>query len=353
MIARLVLRTEDLLQRAAVGLMLRLGRPVRVEVFPGFGADGWVEVRGRVLVGSATVAPRPATVTTCTSLRANLSQFLTVEVPSAAVRVDLGGRSEVLRTDREGYLGAVLRDVPLPAGRHTVTLTPLEPQGVAAHGTVHVPDPAADVVVVSDIDDTIIDSGIAHGLVATVTTALLRDASTRVPLEGAAELYRAMAHDADGPERPFIYLSTSPWNLVRFLQRFLEQHRFPAGPLLLTDWGPGAGGLLRVGTQQHKLTALRQLAELLPRPRFVLVGDNGQQDADIYRTFALEHPGRVAAIYIRLAADDPVRQQRLSECARALGEAGVPFVVAPDSAGMLRHAQEHGLAVGPGSAEVG
>jgi len=216
-----------------------------------------------------------------------------------------------------------------------------------------VPDPDADVVVVSDIDDTIIDSGIAHGLLATVTTALLRDASTRVPLEGAAELYRAMARDADGPERPFIYLSTSPWNLARFLQRFLEQHRFPAGPLLLTDWGPGAGGLLRVGTEQHKLTALRQLAELFPGPRFVLVGDNGQQDAEIYRTFALEHPGRVAAIYIRLAADDPVRQQRLSECARALGEAAVPFVVAADSADMLRHAQEHGLAVGSGSGEAG
>jgi phosphatidate phosphatase APP1 len=278
----------------------------------------------------------------------NLSQFLTVEVPSAAVRVQVGARTEVLVTDREGYLDAVLQQLPLPAGRHTVTFLPVDLQGVEAHGTVHVPDPDADVVVVSDIDDTIIDSGIAHGLLATVTTALLRDASTRVPLEGAAELYRAMARDADGPERPFIYLSTSPWNLAGFLQRFLEQHRFPAGPLLLTDWGPGSGGLLRVGTEQHKLTALRQLAQLFPGPRFVLVGDNGQQDAEIYRTFALEHPGRVAAIYIRLAADDPVRQQRLSECARALGEAAVPFVVAADSAGMLRHAQEHGLAVGSG-----
>jgi phosphatidate phosphatase APP1 len=271
-----------------------------------------------------------------------------VEVPGATVQVDVGARTEVLVTDREGYLDAVLQDVLLPSGRHPVTMTPLVPRGAAASGTVHVPDPDADVIVVSDIDDTIIDSGIAHGLVATVTTALLRDASTRVPLEGAAELYRAMARDADGPERPFVYLSTSPWNLVRFLQRFLEQHRFPAGPLLLTDWGPGASGLLRVGTQQHKLTALRQLAELLPRPRFVLVGDSGQQDADIYRTFALEQPGRVAAIYIRLAADDPVRQQSLSEVARSLGEAGVPFVVAADSAGMLQHAREHGLAAGAG-----
>ena len=342
MITRLVLRIEDLLQSAVVRALLRLGRPVRVEVFPAFGADGWAHVRGRVLLGAAGVATRPARVSTWSSLRANVSQFLTVEVPRARVQVVVGARTQVLVTDREGYLDAVLQDVRLPAGRHPVTMAPLQPRGVPAEGTLHVPDP--DVVVVSDIDDTIIDSGIAHGLVATVTTALLRDASARVPLEGAPGLYRAMARDADGPARPFVYLSTSPWNLVRFLQRFLEQHGFPAGPLLLTDWGPGAGGLLRVGTSQHKLTALRQLAALLPRPRFVLVGDSGQQDADIYRTFALEHPGRVAAIYIRLAVDDPARQLHLDEVARALDEAAVPFVVAADSAGMLRHAQQHGLA---------
>jgi phosphatidate phosphatase APP1 len=238
MIASLVLRVEDLLQSVVVRVMLRLGRPVRVEVFPAIGADGWAQVRGRVLLGSATVAPREAKVTTWSSLRANLSQFLTVEVPRARVQVDVGFRTEVLVADREGYLHTVLQDLALTSGRHAVTLTPLVPRGAAAHGTLHVPDPAADVIVVSDIDDTIIDSGIAHGLVATVATALLRDASARVPLEGAAELYQAMARDADGPERPFVYLSTSPWNLARFLQRFLEQHRFPDGPLLLTDWGP-------------------------------------------------------------------------------------------------------------------
>jgi phosphatidate phosphatase APP1 len=247
-IARLALRLEDLLQTALVRLMLRLGRPVRAEVFPGFGADGRVRVRGRVLFGSLPT-PRQGRVTVLSSLRANLAQFLTVEVPRAGVRVEVGARSVLLVSDREGYLDAVVDDVRLGPGRHPVVLTPLQPAGEPARGTVHLPDPGADVVVVSDIDDTIIDSGIAHGLLATVRTALLQDASTRVPLEGAPELYRAMARDADGPERPFLYLSTSPWNLARFLQRFLEQHCFPAGPLLLTDWGPGAGGLLRVGTR--------------------------------------------------------------------------------------------------------
>jgi phosphatidate phosphatase APP1 len=66
------------------------------------------------------------------------------------------------------------------------------------------------------------------------------------------------------PERPFFYLSTSPWNLASFLAGFLDSHGFPPGPLLLTDWGPGSYGLLRVGTQRHKLTSLRRLAAEFP-----------------------------------------------------------------------------------------
>jgi phosphatidate phosphatase APP1 len=345
-IARVVLLLEDRVQAAVVRLLLGLGSPVRAEVFPGFGADGRVRVRGRVLLGSARLG-RQRRVTALSSLRENLSQFLTVEVPWGSVRVDVGAAARCWSaTGRATWTPSWTRCTwPRAAPRQADAAA----AGRAAGERHRAPARSwCRPVVVSDIDDTIIDSGIAHGLLATVRTALLLDASTRVPLEGAPALYRAMARDADGPERPFVYLSTSPWNLARFLQRFLEQHRFPDGPLLLTDWGPGAGGLLRVGTQQHKLTALRQLAELLPRPRFVLVGDSGQQDADIYRTFALEHPGRVAAIYIRLAADDPVRQQSLAEVAQSLGEAEVPFVVAADSAGMLKHAREHGLAARAG-----
>ncbi len=227
-----------------------------------------------------------------------------------------------------------------------MTLTPVDPAGRTAQGIVHVPDPSADIAVVSDIDDTIIDSGIAAGVVATVTTALLRDAATLVPLDGAPDLYRALARGSlDGPERPFFYLSTSPWNLADFLGTFLQQHGFPIGPLLLTDWGPGAAGLFRIATRAHKLTALRRLAEHLADVRFVLLGDSGQEDVEIYTAFALECAGRGAAIYVRQAGVPPaVKRQRVERCALALREAGVPFVLAEDSVAMLRHAQQLGLA---------
>jgi phosphatidate phosphatase APP1 len=339
-VLRAVLLAFEAAERKVAWLLLRLGRPVRVHPFSGFGTGDWALLGGRVLVGAP---PRTgsARATRWAVLRANLLPFLSVEVPGAQVRVRLDGRETVVRADPEGYLRVLIEDVQLPPGRHRVTLTPVRPAGQPAFGTVHVPDPAADLAVVSDVDDTIVDSGIAHGLAAILSTMLLREQSTRVPLTGAAELYRALARGASGVERPFFYLSTSPWNLVVFLQGFLTRHRFPDGPLVLTDWGPGADSLLRVSSRAHKLSALRRLAQALPHSRFVLIGDSGQQDPAIYADFCAEHPGRVAAVYIRRAG--AAGDQRAEQAGRLLTEAGVPFVIADDTEAMLRHAVEHRL----------
>lgn len=350
MVLRAVLRIEDAIQRMATRRARRGGRKVAVVPFSGFGTGNWVRAGGRV-VSAAQKAPGRATgpASTWQAVRANLSQFLTFEVPYAHVRVEVAGSSCVVSADREGYVEAELENVALTPGRHTVTLTPVDPAGEPANAVVHVPDPAADIAVVSDIDDTIIDSGIARGLMATVMTALLRDAATRVPLEGAPALYQALARPpGGGAPRPFFYLSTSPWNLAGFLGRFLEEHEFPPGPLLLTDWGPGSAGLFRVATRAHKLTALRRLAKRLPDVRFVLLGDSGQEDVEIYTAFALECPQRVAAIYVRRAGvSAPATRQRMMRCAGALTDHGIPFVLADDSATMLRHAQDQGLVGAP------
>jgi len=341
----LALRAEDVVQRSVSQVLLRAGRPVRVIAFTGTAGVGGTRVSGRVLVQLSGAQPPTRAAGAWQLLRANLVPFVTVEVPRARVRVDVAGRSRVVEADREGYVTAAFHDLRLPPGRHPYALVPVDPAGAPAHGTVHAPDPSADLAVVSDIDDTVVDSGVAHGPVAVVQTVLLSDATARVPLAGAPELYRALAHGAgDGRQRPVFYVSTSPWNLAELLEDFLHRHGFPSGPLFLTDWGPGRTGLLRIGTHAHKLAALRRIADDLPGPRLVLLGDSGQADAEIYAAFAGASPGRVAAVYIRRAgAQTPARRARLDASARALAEAGVPFVVADDSAAFLAHARAAGL----------
>ncbi len=343
MMLRAVLANVEAVERRLAHLHLLLGRPVRVHAFSGFGSGNCASVGGRVLV-QAQPRPAPSSGSWWAVARANLLPFMSVEVPHALVRVTLGDQHLDVRADADGYVQALVQGVQLPPGRHAATLTPLEPGGSPAHTRVHVPHPAADVAIVSDVDDTIVDSGIAHGLAATLRTTLLREQSTRVPLTGAPQLYRALARGGPGGvERPFLYLSTSPWNLASFLEGFLTRHGFPAGPLVLTDWGPGADGLLRVRTRTHKLSALRRLAEALPDVRFVLIGDSGQEDPAIYAEFSREHPGRVAGIYIRRAGAGLVAERRDEQAARVLADAEVPHVLADDTAAMLLHAQQNGL----------
>jgi len=346
-VLRLVLRVEDGFERLVGHALRRLGRPVQVRVFPGYGVEGRVRLLGRVVVaGPSALDPRVDRPSTFQVLGANLSQYLTSELPSARVRIECGDQSQEVSADHEGYVDEVV-DVGLPTGSHEVRMTPLQPPGETSTGTVHVHDADVPLAVVSDIDDTVIDSGIARGVLATVRTGLLQSSAARVPLEGAPGLYRALARDpGDGRERPFFYLSTSPWNLAGFLAGFLERHGFPAGPLLLTDWGPGERGLLRVGSREHKGTALRRLAQELPSASFILLGDSGQQDATIYADFARESPGRVRAVYIRQAHGrrDESHQQAVERAGRDLEEAGIPYLLTEDSADMLEHARQVGLA---------
>jgi phosphatidate phosphatase APP1 len=203
----------------------------------------------------------------------------------------------------------------------------VEPTGTATHGTVHAPDPAADLAVVSDIDDTVVDSGVAHGPAAVVQTVLLSDATARVPLGGAPELYRALAaRPAGGPERPVFYVSTSP-GTCRSCSRTSCTDTASRAVRVAHRLGSGPDRSAAIGAHDHKLTALRTIAADLPGPRLVLLGDSGQADAEIYATFAAEHPGRVAAVYIRRAgASDAGAARPAWRRPRAPGAVGVPFV---------------------------
>jgi phosphatidate phosphatase APP1 len=141
------------------------------------------------------------------------------------------------------------------------------------------------------------------------------------------------------PEAPVIYLSTGPWNAAPTLARFLNRNMYPSGALLLTDWGLTQDRWFRSG-QDHKLGNLHRLAAEFPHMRWLLVGDNGQHDEEIYSEFAQDHADKVAAIAIR--------QLSVSESVLAGGHSedgdhsasSVPWIYSPDGAGMARQLRE-------------
>ena len=79
---------------------------------------------------------------------------------------------------------------------------------------------------------------------------------------------------------------------------------------------------------------------------FVLVGDSGQHDPEVYADVVREHPGRVRAVYIRNVSRRPGRASKIEELARSVATAGSTLVLAADTVAMAEHAAGLGL-VGP------
>ena len=125
---------------------------------------------------------------------------------------------------------------------------------------------------------------------------LFANPKKRASVPGMSVLFTKLA--ALFPEAPFFYLSTSPWNVESSIRHFINDHGFPAGPLLLRDLDPRPKTFIPTGVQ-HKLEFAEQLMGDFPDMKFILIGDDGQKDPTTYATIARRYPGRVIAIGIR------------------------------------------------------
>lgn len=337
-VPRAVTAFERALDRR-VGRLLRTRPGWKVTVVPyiGHGTTTRVHVRARVVARRRVERLRtgPAAV-----LLTGLGHYLSAEVTGEPVLIELAGSKVRATSDAEGYVDATLEVADLAPGWHPVTFR-LEPAEVVP-GRVLVVDPQAHVGVVSDIDDTILHTGLTR-LVEAVRNTLLVAEHQRRPVAGAAELYAGLVA-ADEGRAPAFYVSTGAWNLHTMLEQFLVRHRFPAGPMLMTDWGPGGSWLFREDSIAFKSRTIMALIDEHPHLRWVLVGDSGQHDPEAYAAVARARPDRLQAVYIReVPPQAPARTRRVRELAGELAELGIPMLLVRDSVAAAEHARSLGL----------
>ena len=279
-------------------------------------------------------------------------RFLRRSIADAPLLARFCGAEQHLRTDRDGYFRVHLQPTerPRPDRRwHWMELTLADRPGVRASGEVFVAPPASRYVVISDIDDTIIETGVANKAVM-LWRLFIQGADGRMAFPGVAALLRALHDGASGGDtNPMLYVSRGPWSLYEVLDAFFNLHRIPIGPLLfLREWGMTFESPLPRRSKGHKLELIRNMVALYRELPFVLIGDSGQRDPEIYAQVVREHPGRVLAIYIRNVSHDPARRRAIEDLAVEVVEAGSTLLLASDSMAMARHAAEHGL-IAPGA----
>jgi phosphatidate phosphatase APP1 len=173
----------------------------------------------------------------------------------------------------------------------------------------------------------------------------MQGAASRVAFPGMAALLRALHYGRSGAEfNPMLYVSRGPWSIYEVLDEFFNLHRIPVGPLLfLREWGLTLQRPLPRRAEDHKLKLIRNMLALYHDLPFVLIGDSGQHDPEVYAQTVREHPGRVVAIYIRNVSREPERQRAIETLAAEVVAAGSSLLLAADSIAMAEHAALHGL----------
>lgn len=299
-------RLEDKKNTAVARVLRSLGCEARIQPYTAYGSPTKVRVLGRVLFAGAGTRPDhfdPPVYDMRSLARRGFRNFTSQIDPHVRVTITVSTTKgpQVFETyaDRSGIIDEIIA-VELAPGVHELSLSTDGTNTVTAN--VHVfDDEAQEIAVVSDIDDTVLITLLPRPLIAGWNAFVISQASRRI-VPGMAVFYHQLRRHY-GENTPFIYLSTGAWNVAPVLERFLFKNGYPAGPLLLTDWGPTNTGFFRSGTR-HKLTTLAALREMFPNTRWLFVGDDGQHDPSIYGSVVDEHPESVAAVAIRELTDD-------------------------------------------------
>lgn len=323
--------------------------PYQIIPYRGYGTPERVLVHGRVLECENISASTPAD-----SVRVNLLNTLkrieSDPVSGAKVRVAIGSSSRELTTDSEGFFREWIElDTPITPSEpwEKISFELISPvrdghAPVTATGMVQVPSGNPSFGVISDLDDTVIQSRITSFLQA-VRTVMLGNARTRLPFPGVAAFYQALEKGGDGARNnPIFYVSSSPWNIYDIISDFMDIQRIPSGPILLRDWDIDVAALSSNRLKTHKEPLIREILELYPDMNFVLIGDNSQRDPEIYRAILDAFQGRILAIYIRNVEQNPERAAALHALSQEVLAAGSAFVLADDTYAAAKHAAEQG-----------
>ena len=277
-----------------------------------------------------------------------IRRLLRKPIVGARVRVRYKDTDTVVHTDRHGFfrVDMELGTMPSDVSWHEMQLSLDSPRDERATttGKFYTPLSRARYGVISDIDDTVVYTGVANTAMM-MWRLFAQGAESRVVFPGVPALYQAFHAGRGGDEgNPLYYVSRAPWSIYEVLVEVFRRNRIPHGPILiLREWGMKRGSLLPRRAKDHKLDAIRHILDMYPDMQFVLVGDSGQRDPEIYTRILGEYPGRILGIYIRDVSYSRQRSEAIDSLAREAREAGCDLILAADNVAMAEHAAREGL----------
>lgn len=174
----------------------------------------------------------------------------------------------------------------------------LASETLSATEPVHITSPQG-VSLISDIDDTIKHSAITSGAREIFRNAFIRDLGD-LTIEGVKQWYNKLADMGV----KIHYVSNSPWQLYPVLTSFFKMSGLPSGSFHLKQYSGMLQGIFEPVAERKKAT-LEKIFHDFPERKFILIGDSGEADLEVYTDVVMEHPGRVLGIFIRDVTSPP------------------------------------------------
>lgn len=320
-------------------------KPLMIQPYRGFGNHDYIFLMGRVLEDK-NIPESADSASTRENFSAMIKRFNSNEYPHATLNADVNGTLVEIKADKEGYF-----DLEYPIAEsldhdtiwHTINLKLLEPgyHNVFARGKILIPPPESKIGIISDIDDTVLQSS-ATNFIKMLHLSFFNNAKTRLPFEGVAAFYRALHEGTDkSSSNPLFYVSSSPWNLYDALEDFFEYQNIPAGPFILRDLGIDENKFIRSGHGDHKIVQIEKVLRTYPNMKFILIGDSGQKDPEIFTQVVRDYKERVLCIYIR-DVTDAKREAAVQLLSEEVAKSGIELVFTKNSYDAAVHAAKMG-----------
>jgi phosphatidate phosphatase APP1 len=300
--------------------------PAAIVIYNGLGTVERARVWGRVLEDKGLEVPGKGE-RWWGKLKRSYQAFESDEIPHARLELKILDRRISVKADGEGLFQADLEG-PLPTGSHRVRAA-LKGGGSfrVIEGQLRVWPRGPGVAVVSDIDDTILRTGVGDKL-KMIKRVALSSAEDLKSFDHAPALYQAWARSG----APIVFVSGSPINLYSRLARFMALKGLPAAPMLLKNLGTTEGADALRDQVRYKLRRIEEVCRLLPGYHLVLIGDSGERDPEIYAEIRRRKGRAVRRILIHKVTEEDPRSARFRgqilfssylQLARRLREIGI------------------------------
>lgn len=233
-----------------------------------------------------------------------LQMFRVKTLEEAKVEITFKNIKQRTTSLKDGYFRCVIPySEKLESGWHQFGVkVDFEGKQIKEQGELIKPFPG-EYGFISDIDDTFLISH-SKSLFKKLYVMLSRNVARRKTFEGVVKHYNLLnkaGREQNDGSNAFFYVSSSEWNLYHFIKQFTILQELPKAVFKLKEIKSGLKDLLFSGRgdHNHKFQKIKHLMEFYPELKFVLLGDDSQQDPFIYEQISKIFPSNLKAVYIR------------------------------------------------------